>query len=100
MVRHCHPIFATFIGDYPEQVLVTGVIYGDCVKCPIPKDQLGEPQPDPGGRSLKTIMDLLDNFDHTGGSYVQFARGCKDAVSSLSWRHFGMALRMPMFTGQ
>ncbi|TEB26123.1 hypothetical protein FA13DRAFT_1636578, partial [Coprinellus micaceus] len=79
MVRHCHPIFATFIGDYPEQVLITGVIYGDCVKCPIPKDQLGDPQPDPGGRSLKTIMDLLDNFDHTGGSYVQFTRGCKDA---------------------
>ncbi|TEB18734.1 hypothetical protein FA13DRAFT_1758436 [Coprinellus micaceus] len=79
MVRCCHPIFATFIGDYPEQVLVTGVITGDCVKCPIPKDQLGDPHSDPGGRSLKTMLDLLDDFDNVGGSYVQFSQGCKDA---------------------
>lgn len=24
-VRRCHPLFACFAGDYPEQVLVTGV---------------------------------------------------------------------------
>ena len=27
---HCHHIFVTFMGDYPEQVLVTGVKTGEC----------------------------------------------------------------------
>ncbi|KAH9962223.1 hypothetical protein BC827DRAFT_1099358, partial [Russula dissimulans] len=29
----CHPIFATFVGDYPEQALVTCTYYGCCPKC-------------------------------------------------------------------
>jgi Plavaka transposase len=38
----CHPIFAVFMGDYPEQVLVTCTYNGQCLKCTIPHDQLGE----------------------------------------------------------
>jgi hypothetical protein len=30
--RRCHPVFATFVGDYPEQVLVAGAKYGLCPK--------------------------------------------------------------------
>jgi hypothetical protein len=37
----CHPILATFIGDYPEQSLVTCTPYGSCPKCTIPRDDLG-----------------------------------------------------------
>jgi Plavaka transposase len=37
----CHPILATFIGDYPEQALVTCTFYGRCPKCLVPPDQLG-----------------------------------------------------------
>jgi len=33
---------ANFIGDYPEQALVTGTFYGKCPKCDMPRDQLGE----------------------------------------------------------
>ncbi|KAI9429347.1 hypothetical protein H4582DRAFT_1826980 [Lactarius indigo] len=29
----CHPIFATFIGDYPKQALVTCTYNGRCPKC-------------------------------------------------------------------
>ncbi|KAN0141530.1 hypothetical protein V8E53_000775 [Lactarius tabidus] len=39
--RRCHPIFALFIGDYPEQVLVTCTFGGRCPKCLVPHDKLG-----------------------------------------------------------
>ena len=38
----CHPILANFIGDYPEQVLVTCTYYGECPKCEAPYNQLGD----------------------------------------------------------
>ncbi|KAG2139381.1 hypothetical protein BD769DRAFT_1327159, partial [Suillus cothurnatus] len=28
--RHCHPLFASFVGDYPEQLLATGVKFREC----------------------------------------------------------------------
>ena len=40
--QRCHPIFANFIGDYPEQSLVTCTYGGWCPKCEVPCDQLGE----------------------------------------------------------
>ncbi|KAH9013253.1 hypothetical protein EDB84DRAFT_1444325 [Lactarius hengduanensis] len=33
--RRCHPIFAVFVGDYPEQVLVTCTLNGRCPKSPL-----------------------------------------------------------------
>ena len=39
--RRCHPIFALFVGDYPEQVLVTCTYNGRCPKCLVPPDKLG-----------------------------------------------------------
>ena len=37
----CHPIFAIFVGDYPEKVLATRVKTGECPGCECPKDELG-----------------------------------------------------------
>ncbi|KAK7467674.1 hypothetical protein VKT23_004727 [Stygiomarasmius scandens] len=39
--RRCHPILAVYIGDYPEQILVTCGYYGDCPACMAKKDELG-----------------------------------------------------------
>ena len=36
-----HPIVACYSGDYPEQVLVTGIKTGECPKCDIKHDDLG-----------------------------------------------------------
>jgi len=36
IVHRCHPIFAVYVGDYPEQVLVTGIKTGECPTCPVP----------------------------------------------------------------
>ncbi|KAH8977942.1 hypothetical protein EDB86DRAFT_2837195 [Lactarius hatsudake] len=33
--HRCHPIFAMFVGDYPEQVLVTCTFNGRCPKSPL-----------------------------------------------------------------
>ncbi|KAH9952382.1 hypothetical protein BC827DRAFT_1262644 [Russula dissimulans] len=40
--HRCHPIFGTFISDYPEQALVTCTYYGSCPKCLVLPDQLGK----------------------------------------------------------
>ena len=39
--RRCHLIFASFVGDYPEQVLVTCTYNNRCPKCLVPPDKLG-----------------------------------------------------------
>ena len=41
-VRRVHPILAVFVGDYPEQVLVTGVKYTECPKCTVSPQDLGK----------------------------------------------------------
>jgi hypothetical protein len=42
--RRCHPIFAIFIGDYPEQTLATCTYNGRCPKCSVAPNELGEYQ--------------------------------------------------------
>ncbi|KAH6906003.1 hypothetical protein BKA70DRAFT_1498918 [Coprinopsis sp. MPI-PUGE-AT-0042] len=43
VVRQGHPILAAYIGDYPEQVLVTGIKSTDCPMCPTSRNDLGDP---------------------------------------------------------
>ena len=42
--HRCHPIFANFIGDYPEQALVTCTFSRRCPKCNVSPGDLGEYQ--------------------------------------------------------
>jgi hypothetical protein len=57
--RHCHPIFAVFIGNYPEQALVTCMYYGRCPKCTIAPDELGKYQTFPRRMQSKAIETYL-----------------------------------------
>lgn len=41
IIRHTHPILATFVGDYPKQLLATGIKTGQCPRCTTPHDSLG-----------------------------------------------------------
>ncbi|KAF8815656.1 hypothetical protein BYT27DRAFT_7224873 [Phlegmacium glaucopus] len=41
-VRRCFPILTTYVGDYPEQVLVSLVKTGNCPICPAPRDNIDD----------------------------------------------------------
>lgn len=59
VVRCCHPILAIYVGDYPEQVLVTATYTGDCPICKCPHCDLGEyPCPHPY-RNINEALDIL-----------------------------------------
>ncbi|KAJ3555685.1 hypothetical protein NM688_g2437 [Phlebia brevispora] len=73
--RRCHPIFATFVGDYPEQTLVTLVKNGTCPVCPIPENELGSGEILPP-RELGPIHDTLTAFRD---GLEAFEAACKGA---------------------
>lgn len=76
--RRCHPIFANFIGDYPEQALVTCTYNGRCPKCQVPHDRLGEDEVFPP-RVQATAID----------SYL-LADGSDDRLFHLACREAGL----------
>ncbi|OJT07538.1 hypothetical protein TRAPUB_1634 [Trametes pubescens] len=60
----CHPILAAYVGDYPEQTLVACCKKGDCPKCPIHRDELGNStDTDRAIRDISKTLDALDTFD-------------------------------------
>lgn len=60
IARRGHPILATYVGDYPEQVLVTGCKTGECPKCTIPRDEVGaSPEPLRPIRDLENVLNAL-----------------------------------------
>ncbi|KAG5221678.1 Para aminobenzoic acid synthetase [Salix suchowensis] len=63
--RRCHPIYATYVGDYPEQCLVTGVITGDCPICECPHNELGLYPSNHPVCKMKAIWSLLQHSHHT-----------------------------------
>ncbi|KAJ7709363.1 hypothetical protein B0H16DRAFT_1679153 [Mycena metata] len=75
VTRRGHPIYATFIGDYPEQVLVTAVKTGECPTCEVPRDKLGDDAEFPL-RDLENILAALDTLDDGPAIYAQ---ACADA---------------------
>ncbi|KAJ7847346.1 hypothetical protein B0H14DRAFT_3676386 [Mycena olivaceomarginata] len=75
VTRRGHPIYATFVGDYPEQVLVTAVKTGECPTCEVPRDELGEDTDFPL-RDLEAILTALDALDEGPTIYAQ---ACADA---------------------
>ncbi|KAJ7137196.1 hypothetical protein C8R44DRAFT_828619 [Mycena epipterygia] len=75
VTRRGHPLYATFVGDYPEQCLATAVKTGECPTCEVPRDELGEETGYPL-RDLERILDALDTLDEGPTIYAQ---ACADA---------------------
>jgi hypothetical protein len=75
VVRRCHPIFATFVGDYPEQVLVSCVKYGDCFTCKARRAQLESLARSPY-RDLEEVLSALEQVD---GDPAAYKAACNDA---------------------
>ena len=76
VVRRCHPIFATFVGDYPEQVLVGALKTGQCPTCSAPRDELGDRDSAGPPRELEEI---LEAFDSINLGPTEFSRACREA---------------------
>ncbi|KAG2346551.1 hypothetical protein BDR05DRAFT_878079 [Suillus weaverae] len=77
-VQRGHPLFACFVGDYPEQVLVTGVKTMTCPNCDVPSDELGLSAEDVNfqPRDLAAVFEALATLDDGG---VAFVRACAEA---------------------
>jgi len=75
IIRRGHPILATFAGDYPEQILVTGVIGGRCPCCLVKKEELGE-NASFEFRDLAKVLDCLEAFEKL--STADWNQACKN----------------------
>jgi hypothetical protein len=73
--HRCHPIFAVFIGDHPEQALVTCTYQGRCPKCKVSRDQLGEF----GEFPPRARTDAIDLYCLADDDVYQFHRACREA---------------------
>ena len=77
VVRRGHPIFAMYIGDYPEQLLVTCCKNGTCPKCDILRDEIGnDTVPD---RPLRDVPTVLAALAEVRNSATAFASACRNA---------------------
>ncbi|CDO78049.1 hypothetical protein BN946_scf184749.g2 [Trametes cinnabarina] len=73
-LRRCHPIVAVYVGDYPEQCLVTGAYTGDCPVCDCPHDEL---EAFPGEYDDRDPDLVLNAFEHLGSP--DFETACREA---------------------
>ena len=73
--RRCHPIFAVFVGDYPEQALVTCTFQGRCPKCTMPNGQLGQYETFPP----RVQSQVLDTYQLADGDVRSFHHACRKA---------------------
>ena len=72
--RRGHPIFALFVGDYPEQTLVAGCKYGECPKCQVVKSELGSATIPLLARDLNATLDVLATAETDPLHYVATCR--------------------------
>ncbi|KAI8985007.1 hypothetical protein BD414DRAFT_547770 [Trametes punicea] len=77
IIRRGHPILATYVGDYPEQVLVTGCKTGECPKCEVPRDKLGDSVN--LTRPLRDLGNILDALAALDEGVVAFTQACRTA---------------------
>jgi hypothetical protein len=86
--RRCHPIFAVFVGDYPEQALVTCTYYGRCPKCLVHHEELGE-----YARSPPRDYDAaLETYRLADGDVHVFNSACQEAGLKPVFHPFWEAL--------
>ena len=71
-LHHIHPLFAAFIGDYPEQILSTGSITGKCPNCDVEHDSLGDYDSHDNNQlqDLVTVLDILDSFERDPADFL------------------------------
>ncbi|KAI0823223.1 hypothetical protein BC628DRAFT_1325565 [Trametes gibbosa] len=86
VTRRCHPILAAYVGDYPEQCLVSCSYYGDCLICMTKNIDLGD---FPCVHPLRNFCASLDAVKMLESDPDRFAEACQDTnikpVQHLLW---------------
>ena len=72
-VHQVHPVLASFIGDYPEQVLTACTLTGDCPRCGTSTNNLGNFNPNnmPAPRSLGNFIKVLGSFRQDPAGFLK-----------------------------
>ncbi|THH18507.1 hypothetical protein EUX98_g8944, partial [Antrodiella citrinella] len=94
VVRDCHPIFAAHIGDYPEQVLITGVKTGQCACCTVPAKEIGDHgpgHPTHPFRDLDAVLKALETVGDAARSAACKAVGIKPILPQPYWKNLPYA---------
>ncbi|KAH9173192.1 hypothetical protein EDB89DRAFT_2113987 [Lactarius sanguifluus] len=86
--RRCHPIFAVFVGDYPEQVLVTCTFNGRCPKCVVHRNNLGDYSRSP----LRDYDKASEAFLLADGDVRTFHSACRETGLKPIFHPFWEAL--------
>ncbi|KAF8808312.1 hypothetical protein BYT27DRAFT_7222947 [Phlegmacium glaucopus] len=86
-VRRCFPILAAYVGNYPEQVLVSLVKTGNCPICPGPHDNIDDWESNLKPRNTQKIIDALNAIDKGA---AEFTKACANAgikpVQCVFWK--------------
>ena len=82
--HQCHPILATFIGDYPEQSLVACTYNQRCPKCTVPRDELKSATTYP----LCDPKAALSVYAHSNGDPTTFHAACRSAGLKPTYHPF------------
>lgn len=70
-----HPILTIYVGDYPKQVLVTGIKTCDCPKCDVLPMELGNLQAPSNPRDINAVLNALAKL---AGNLWGFKEACKE----------------------
>ena len=86
--RQCHPILAAFVGDYPEQTLVTCTYNTRCPKCTVHHNNIGDFTRSP----LRDYEAALGAFQMADGDVHAFHSACRKADIKPVFHPFWEAL--------
>ncbi|KIP06193.1 hypothetical protein PHLGIDRAFT_107242 [Phlebiopsis gigantea 11061_1 CR5-6] len=84
--RRVHPIYAAYVSDYPEQVLVTCTKSGDCPIGTQSRHGLGELNIPCELRDISEALDVLGRVDEL--SRAEYAAACKEIHLKPVYRPF------------